>query len=148
VTVTTPAVAPSTSIHIRAALVRKLRAATGLKPPLTGFYEDFADTNAKYPFLVYVPVFDPMRYTHMSVMHVAGFDISVLDDNPVDAGNIDQLVANALHDASLDVGYGQTTLLCRRVADLYAKDVDAEGKTYYAIGGTYEVWTDQPLPYY
>jgi len=39
-----------------------------------------------------------------------------------------------------------STLICRRIADIpAAPDVDAEGKLIYQVGGTYEIWTDQPL---
>jgi hypothetical protein len=49
----------------------------------------------------------------------------------------------ALDDASLEVD-GQSTLLCHRIADFGGQDVDDEGRKIYMVGGTHEVWTDQP----
>jgi len=72
-------------------------------------------------------------------------DVSVYAENPVDANNIDALVAGALNEAGLNVD-GQTSLLCRRVADLpTGPDIDSEGKRIYQVGGSYSVWTDQAL---
>ena len=72
-------------------------------------------------------------------------DISTYAVNPVDANNIDALICEALNEAVLSVD-GQTSLLCRRVADLpTGPDVDSEGKRIYQVGGTYSIWTDQSL---
>jgi hypothetical protein len=77
-------------------------------------------------------------------MKYVGFDVFVWAENSVDANNVDALAAAALHDASLSVA-GQSTLICRRTSDISSVDVDEEGKRIYQVGGTYEVWTDQPL---
>jgi hypothetical protein len=48
-----------------------------------------------------------------------------------------------LQNAALSVT-GQTTLICRRVADVVIPpDLDGEGKKIYQVGGTYEIWTTQ-----
>lgn len=144
--------APTNSLPIIQALVQAMRAAldAATDPKISGvrnrIFEGFAAMNVPYPFIAYNVVYDPYLYTWGSAMHQMGVDIVVWGDNPVDARNTDQLLLNALQDASLEVGSGQTTLICRRIADLSSKDTDAEGKPVYAIGGTYEVWTDQLLP--
>ena len=147
-----PITRPTASLPIIEALVKAIRAALDASslPLVTGLrnriFEGFAAYNAKYPFIVWQLIYDPYLYTWGSAMHQAGFDVTVFADNPVDARNIDQLLLNALQDASLEVEGGQTTLICRRIADLASKDADQEGHPYYQIGGTYEVWTDQLLP--
>jgi hypothetical protein len=73
------------------------------------------------------------------------YDVKVFSKNSVEAETLDALVAVVLDEAPLAVT-GQSTLICRRVADLNLPDVDEEGQKIYMVGGTYEVWTDQPLP--
>ncbi len=135
----------STSAPIKRAIVAKLRSNATLRSALAGgMHEGFAPEKVPYPVLTYQLVYDPLAYTWGSMMHMAGFDINVWHTSSVDANNIDALVFNTLEDASLSVD-GQTTLICRRVADLSSQDVDEEGKKLYMVGGTYEVWTDQFL---
>ena len=155
-----PVTAPTGSLPIIQALVQTIREAlrdsidttseaSGSVPYSTlsnRVFEGFAAYNVDYPFIVWQLIYDPYLYTWGSAMHQAGFDVTVFAVNSVDARNIDQLLLNALQDASLEVESGQTTLICRRIADLASKDADAEGHPYYQIGGTYEIWTDQLLP--
>lgn len=136
--------APSTAFQIQRALVRTLRRNAELKAAISGMHEGFAPAKAAYPFLVYNLAYAPYDYLWDSVLIYAGFDLSVISTDSVEANNLDALVAASLHDASLDVS-GQSTLICRRVADLKSADIDDEGLKYYQIGGTYEIWTDQPL---
>jgi hypothetical protein len=77
------------------------------------------------------------------MLHLAGFDLRVYHTDSVAANNLDALVLTTLNDADLSVS-GQSTLYARRVADLSSPDVDDEGRKVYMVGGTYEVWTDQP----
>lgn len=135
----------STSAQIKRALVVKLRATAPLYSALSGgIHEGFAPSKVTYPFLVYQLVYDPLAYTWGSMLHMAGFDIRIFHTDSVVANNLDALALVALNDAALSVT-GQTTLYARRVADLSSPDVDDEGKKVYMVGGTYEVWTDQPL---
>ena len=124
----------------------RLRANATLKAATVGgFHEGFAPAKVKYPFLVYQFHSSPYAYLWGSVMTLAGFDVFAFSENSVDANNIDGLVANQLHDAPLAVN-GQTTLICRRVADIpMPPDLDSEGKRIFQVGGSYEIWTDQPL---
>ena len=119
-----------------------MRANTPLQTAVTGFYEGFAPGNKAYPIVVYNLVFAPYDFAWGSVTIRTAFDVSAFHPNPVDANNIDALVSTVLHNAELSVS-GQSTLLCRRVADLSNQDVDEEGKKVYQIGGTYEIWTHQ-----
>jgi hypothetical protein len=138
--------ATSTSAPIKRALVQKLRASPSLVSAIAGgIHEGVAPRKVKYPFIVYQLAASPYDYDWTGVMVKALFDVSTYAANPVDANNIDALIAGALNEAGLSVD-GQTTLLCRRVADLpTGPDVDSRGKRIYQVGGTYSVWTDQPL---
>lgn len=136
----------STSAPIKRALVQAMRASQPLMASIRGgIHETVAPRKVKYPFIMYDLVASPYDYTWDSMMVRAMFDVFVFAVNPVDANNIDALVAAALNEAELTVD-GQSTLLCRRVADTpTGPDVDAEGQRIYQIGGTYSIWTDQPL---
>lgn len=109
-------------------------------------HEGFAPEKVPYPFVTATPFPNsPFSYTWGSVMVLARYDVVACSRNPVEAENLDGLIATALNDRALQVA-GQSTLICRRVADLRNQDVDDEGKKVYLIGGTYEIVTDQPLP--
>jgi len=137
--------APTTVAPIKRALVAEMRSNLTLKSAAKGgFHEGFAAEKVDYPFVVYNHVPTPYEYDWTSVMIPATFDVFVFHWNPVEANNLDALVVATLHDADLAVD-GQTTLYCRRVADLSSTDVDEEGKKIYQVGGTYQIWTDQPL---
>lgn len=135
----------STSAPIKRALVATLRSNVALKAALKGgIHEGFAPEKTQYPLMTYTLVYSPYAYMWGSAMLFAGIDINIWDYSSVDANNIDALTTQTLHDVVLSVD-GQTTLICRRVADLGNQDVDDEGKKIYMVGGTYEIWTDQPL---
>jgi hypothetical protein len=124
--------------------VAALRSDVALKAALTGgIHEGFAPMKASYPFLTYQMIYAPIRRQWGSQQYLAGFDIRVFHGQSVDANNIDALVLTALDDAALSID-GQSTLLCHRVADLSAQDVDEEGRKIYMVGGSYEIWSDQP----
>src|SRR6185503_15965055 len=108
-------------------------------------HEGFAPEKTEYPYVTYQQIYGPYFYTWGSAMLTAGFDVKVWSENSVEANNLFALVAAELDEAELPVA-GQSTLACRRTADLNDPDVDEEGKKVYAVGATYEVWTDQPLP--
>ncbi len=135
----------TTSAPIKRALVAQLRTSTALKAALPGgIHEGFAPEKAPYPILIYNMAYSPYDYIWGSVMIVGGVDLNIWSYSSVDANNIDALVMQTLNDAQLSVD-GQTTLICRRVADLSSQDTDEEGRKLYMVGGTYEVWTDQLL---
>lgn len=109
-------------------------------------HEDFAPENVPYPLVTATPFpTNPRNYLWGSMMILVRYDVVAISRNSVEAENLDALIATALDDRALQVA-GQSTLICRRVADLRSSDVDDEGKKVYLIGGTYEVVTDQPLP--
>jgi hypothetical protein len=146
----------STVASISRAIVQTLRLGHGPKSllnedgsralPSKWLHEGFAPELTPYPFITWQPFpTTPRVYTWGSVMALARYDIRAVSRNSVEAENLDALCSAVLDEANLSVE-GQSTLICRRVADLRSQDVDEEGQKVYMIGGTYEVWTDQPLP--
>lgn len=138
--------AMTTVAPVKRAIVQKLRATPALTSAIAGgIHEGIAPRRVRYPFVVYQLVAAPYRYDWTGVMLQTLIDVSVFAENPVEANNLDALIAGALNEAALNVD-GQSSLLCRRVADLpTGPDIDSEGKRIYQVGGSYSVWTDQPL---
>jgi len=136
----------TTTAPIKRAVVQALRASPSLVSAIAGgIHEGVAPRKVKYPFIVYQLVAAPREYQWDGFQYHSMIDVSTYAANPVDANNIDALISAALDEAALNVN-GQTTLLCRRVNDLpTGPDVDSEGKRIYQVGGTYSIWTDQPL---
>jgi hypothetical protein len=146
----------STGFPIKVSIVQNLRDNAALsqaiavgraKPvhePGKWLHEDFAPEKTPYPFVTYQQVYGPYIFTWGSAMLRAGFDLKVYSENSVEANNLFALLATELDEAELPVA-GQSTLICRRIADLGSSDADEEGKKVYMVGGTYEVITDQPL---
>lgn len=134
----------STTAPIKRALVVRLRTNATLKAALVGgIHESFSPEKVEYPFLTYQLIYSPIRRVWGSQQYLSGFDIKIYSGDSVQANNLDALILTTLDDAALAVD-GQTTLLCHRVADISIPDVDEEGRKIYVVGGTYEVWTDQP----
>ena len=138
--------ATTTVAPVKRAVVQKLRASSPLVAAIAGgIHEAIAPRKVKYPFIVYQIVASSYEYDWTGMQIHALMDVSTYAVNPVDANNIDALIAGALNDAALTVD-GQVSLLCRRVGDLpTGPDVDSEGKRIYQVGGTYSIWTDQSL---
>lgn len=137
---------PTTSAPIKRSVVATMRGNAPLKAAIVGgIHEGFAPEKTRYPFLTYNLVTAPYADLWGSRMIVALVDVFAFAENPVDANNVDQLILTSLDGAMLSVD-GQTSLICRRVADLGGPpQLDSEGKKIYQIGGSYEIWTDQPL---
>lgn len=139
--------ASTTTAPIKRALVQKLRAILGgsSTPELRNrLHQGAAPKKATYPFVTYA--FLPSTRTYQ---WAPGYQINVLVDifvfaeNPVDAENIDSLIADGLNDADLSVD-GQTLWLCRRVADVSQPPrIDGSNRRVYQIGGTFRLITDQ-----
>ena len=129
---------------VKRAVVQALRASPSLVSAIAGgIHEGIAPRKVRYPFITYQLVAAPYSYNWSSVLIKAMFDVSVYAENPVEANNLDALIAAALNDAVLNVD-GQDSLLCRRTSDLpTGPDTDSEGKRIYQVGGTYSVWTSQ-----
>lgn len=137
----------TTSAAIKQSIVAALRGNATLKAALTGgIHEGFAPARVQtYPLLTYNLVAAPYADDWGSRMIVALVDVFIHAENPVVANNVDQLVLNVLDGATLSVT-GQTNLICTRVADETAPPSEsAEGRKFYQVGGSYEVWTDQSL---
>lgn len=136
----------STSAPIKQSVVAALRGNASLKAALIGgLHEGFAPAKEKYPLATYNLVTAPYIDLWGSRMIIALLDVFVYAENPVVAENTDQLVLETLDGAILTVA-AQNLLICRRVADLPGQSSEtAEGRKLYQIGGSYEIWTDQPL---
>lgn len=136
----------ATVAPVKRAVVQKLRASPSLVSAIAGgIHEGVAPRKVRYPFIVYQIAASSYEYQQDGMQIHALMDIYTYAVNPVDANNIDALITGALNEAALSVD-GQINLLCRRVADLpTGPDVDSEGKRIYQVGGTYSIWTDQPL---
>jgi hypothetical protein len=144
----------STGFPVKIAIVQNLRDNTALVQAIAAahkngaagkwLHEGFAPEKTEYPFVTYQQVYGPYIFTWGSALLRAGFDLKVYSENSVEANNLFALLAAELDEAELPVA-GQSTLICRRLADLNDPDVDAEGKKVYMVGGSYEVLTDQPL---
>ena len=131
---------------VRQAFVQTLRGNTALKALIPGdVHEGFAPVGTARPWLTYQVIYAPVDYLWGSAITEIGIQVFVFAENSVDAHNIDALVLATLHDAELEVT-GQSTLICRRVSSTSLPGEDDEGKKIYQVGGTYEIWVDQPLP--
>ncbi len=131
----------------RQALVQRLRSDPALQAVVPGdVHEGFAPPKTRRPWLTYQVVYSPIDYLWGSAITEIGIQVCVFAENSVDAHNIDALVLANLHDAELQVS-GQSTLICRRMSSMSLAHEDEEGKKIYQVGGTYEIWIDQPLPH-
>lgn len=141
--------ATSTSAVIKRAVIKTMRAATSLNSAVNGaFFERLAPVKVKYPLVTYNFLPAALIYDWGNLeIHVL-VDVFAYDENPVNANTVDGLIAGALNEAALDLSAGgQTLLLCRRVADLSdGPDPDARGRLVWQVGGSYAIWSTQPLP--
>jgi hypothetical protein len=131
----------------RQVLVQTLRSDSALEALVPGdVHEGFAPPGTARPWMTYQVIYSPINYLWGSAITEIGIQVCVWATNSVDAHNIDALVLDLLHDAELQVD-GQSTLICRRMSSLSLAHEDEEGKKIYQVGGTYEIWVDQPLPH-
>jgi len=133
----------STVAPVKRAIVQTLRASGPLTNAIVGgINEGMAPRRVRYPFIVYQLVSSVREHQFDGQQIKSIWDITSYAENPVDANNIDALINSALDDQDLAVD-GQTTMLCRRVADLpTGPDIDSEGRRIWQAGGSYSVWTD------
>ncbi len=141
---------------IKRGIVRLLRSSAPIVSPLRGgIHERLSSRQVRYPYLIYSQVAAPVIWDSGPASGDGTrelrtlFDISVLATNQVDAENIDELIDQLFsgHAADLD-GHvdGQTVYHCERIADMpTGPDRDDEGRFYVQKGGTYEIWTTQPI---
>ena len=135
----------TTEAMILRALVQTVRADNPLYTQLTGgIHEGSAPRDAAYPFatidLVSSVVLDDWGHRQIQ----SDWDVAIWDVEQVRASNLDSELTNTVED-NLTAVSGQDTLICRRVAGLRLPEVTEEGKRIYRVGGTYRIWTDQPL---
>lgn len=137
---------PSTSASILQALVQAVRADSSLYASLVGgIHEGFAPEKVSYPMASFTFVTIPYEDQWGARTIVAIVDLVIVSRSQVEAGTLDESMAGTLDGAEL-TPTGQTSLICRRINDLrLAPDVDEEGQKVYAVGGTYEIWTDQAI---
>ena len=127
---------------IKQGLVRRLRETPAGTAAIGGIHQTFAPDKTKYPYITYHLVTAPNRFTWGATEIRAMFDIFAWSENSVEAENLDALIAEAMHNASLDVGE-QTLLQCRRMgATPTGPTTDGTGRRIYQIGGMYAIWTD------
>ncbi len=96
------------------------------------------------PFGTYSLVASPNDDDFSSRLLRASYDVIVTAEDQVEASTLDSLVAETLED-SLEAVTGQSTLYCRRSADLRDNEETEAGDMIFRIGGTYTIWTNQPL---
>jgi hypothetical protein len=133
----------STVAPIKRAIVQAMRASTPLTDVIVGgMNEGMAPRKIRYPFVIYLMVSSVREHQFDGQQIKTLWDISGFAENPVDANNVDALIHAALNDQDIAVD-GQTTMLCRRVADLpTGPDIDSRGRRIWQAGGSYAVWTD------
>jgi hypothetical protein len=136
---------PPTNLQpIFQALVRTLRANAALKAAVAGFWEGAAPAGTDYPFVTYHHAGGGDDWYMGSVTKKPKVAIQVWGDDQVEARNLDQLIINTLWDAELSIDQ-QSTLLCRRTADISQSNAEGSGQKIYQVGGIYTIWSDQNL---
>lgn len=133
----------STVAPVKRAIVQAMRGHAPLVAAIRGgISEGMAPRKVRYPFIVFALVAAPLEHQFDGKQLHMLFDISAFAENPVDASNVNSLIADALDDQDLVVD-GQTTLLCRRVAELpTGAERDSRGRRIFRVGSSYSVWTD------
>jgi hypothetical protein len=135
----------TTTAPIKQALVRWLRGTTNWGTVVVGgLHQSVAPTKTKYPFVTYNFVPSTRDYQWDGMQIDVPVDIFAFAENPVDAENIDSLIAARLQDAQITVN-GQVLMYCRRIADVSLLQDDARGRRIYQIGGSYRLITDQHI---
>jgi hypothetical protein len=136
--------------------VRTLRADSALVAALPGGqHEDIAPRNVTQDFLTYTLVDAAYDDDWSDRMIRSLWDVIVTSEDQVRASTTDSLVMSVLEDALLPItvepqGGGdpvtkQVTLYCRRTAGIRDKEITEDDRTIYRVGGTYSIWTVQPL---
>lgn len=135
---------------LKQAFVRALRDITDLKSAVgsDGIHESVVLPGVDYPFVVYDAASESYEYDFDGGIARASVDVTVVSNDSVQAGNLDQLIANGLQDKVLD--FSSTTLVpsaepstlhCRRLVSWSLADFDGEGNRVYQVGSTYQIWT-------
>ena len=149
----------STTAPIKNGVVRYLRTSAALRTGLKGgIHQRLSPRRVRYPFAHYGAVSAPYMNDwgsdgNAGVREIhALIDISIFSTSQVEAENLDQridgLFSSAFAKEALDaLVVGQTVTYCARVGDLpTGPERDDEGRRIVQVGGTYEIWTVQPIP--
>lgn len=135
----------TTSFEIQRALVRTLRANGALNSSLPGgWHEGIAPRGTAMPFGTYTLVPGSIDDDFSSRLLRVSYDVVITSGDQVEASTLDSLASETLED-NLEPVTGQTTLYCRRSADLRDNEETEAGERIYRVGGTYSIWTNQPL---
>lgn len=144
-----------TTAPLKNGIVRLVRSSSDLRTALVGgIHERLAPRRTKYPFMEFSEVSAPFFYSsggRLLEIH-AMFDITVFSLNKVEAQNLDLLLARLFGSANADVDLdalvvGQHVILCHRIGNTpTGPDRDDEGRRIVQFGGTYEIWSTQPIP--
>lgn len=143
---------------IRRSIVRTLRASNLKQSGLSGGeHEETAPRNTKMPFLTYRLVASPYEDDWSNRTIRSWWDVEVWSEDQVEASTLDSQASETLEDSLLPIEMVvegsepeetvtlQTVLYCRRLTGLRTREVTEEGRSIYRVGGTYSIWTDQPL---
>lgn len=142
---------------IKRGIVRRARSSGPLRAALVGgIHQRLAPSKIAYPFLVYTEAAAPFTRDWGTGVNLgtreirALYDLTIYAKNAVEAENLDQLIDNLLDGADRELDPlvdGQRVTYCARVGTIPGggPEVDDEGKYYVSIGGTYEIWTEQPI---
>jgi hypothetical protein len=149
--------ARTTEDLIRRSLVRTLRGSADVKSATPGGqHEELAPPGVTQDFLTYRLVTAPVEDDWSNRTIRSWWDIVITSEDQVRASTTDSLVMNVVEDSLLPIEVEdesdppemvtqQTILYCRRVVGLRDKEITEDRKTLYHVGGTYSIWTDQPL---
>jgi hypothetical protein len=135
----------STTAPMKQALVRLLRSNGALAAAAVGgIHQGIAPSKVKYPFITYSFITSGRDYDWNGLILNSLVDIFAFATNPVDAENLDSLIATTVQDAMPAVGSGQISMYLRRVADVtLPPGTDASGRRIAQMGGTYRFITQQ-----
>lgn len=134
----------SDSTEIQRALVRTLRQGALHSQLPGGEHEMVAPRGTPEPFLTYGMVAAPVLddWTARQIRSV--WDLWITSGDQAVANNLASLMKRELEN-SLQSVTGQSILTTRLLNDLRDKEITDEDQTIYRIGGTFAIWTDQPL---
>ena len=158
--------ADSTSVtdRIDRGIIRKVRQTEALKAKLSrsagggGVHESFASRKVRYPFFTYTVVSAPIlldwgadsgsNETNGTREIRAIYDLTFWSRSKVEAQNLDSILDNVLREKEDLEVEGQTVIHLQRISPAAGNgpDIDDEGRRYTRAGGSYEIWTTQPIP--
>ena len=130
--------------EIQRALVRTLRSGALHAQLPGGEHETVAPRGTSMPFLTYsmVPSATADDFTGRQLRTL--WDIWITASDQAVANSLASLMKLEVED-NLQPVTGQSILQCRYVSGLRDKEITDEDRIIYRMGGTFAIWTDQPL---